>query len=133
MRLLIERERSVHAFSRKCGIADSLIRKYLAGGNPGIDKAAVMAEVAGVSLEWLATGRGSMQIDPTVQQTLRTAPLEAAIRIVERWLALHRRTMKPERKAAVVAIIYEIIVQDLEQGRGPMDDQRAETVLKLVA
>jgi len=49
--------RSVLRFSQECGISDSLMRKYLAGSQPGLAKLVRLAEVAGVSAEWLATGR----------------------------------------------------------------------------
>lgn len=54
---------SVHAFSEKSGVGDTLMRKYLAGSIPGLDKAALIARAAGVSLEWLATGQGRMLPD----------------------------------------------------------------------
>lgn len=50
--------RSVLSFAKECGLSDSLVRKYLAGSLPGLDKAVTMARVAKVSLEWLATGEG---------------------------------------------------------------------------
>lgn len=52
---------SVHAFSRRAGIADSTLRNYLAGSMPGVDKLLVLAEAADVTLDWLAAGRGPMR------------------------------------------------------------------------
>lgn len=50
---------SVSSFARKCGIAESVLRTYLRDGRmPPLDKAAAPAAVAGVSVDWLATGRG---------------------------------------------------------------------------
>ena len=54
--------RSVLRFSQECGISDSLMRKYLAGSQPGLAKLVRLAEVAGVSVEWLATGREGSEI-----------------------------------------------------------------------
>ena len=56
-------EAPVTTFSRKVEIGNSMVQKYLAGATPGIDKAAQIAEKADVSLEWLITGKGSMQKD----------------------------------------------------------------------
>ena len=56
-------KRSVLSFAKECGFSDSLVRKYLAGSLPGLDKALVMAETLGVSLEWLATGEGPMVVE----------------------------------------------------------------------
>lgn len=55
---LVDEHDSANAFAKKVGIGGSLLRKYLAGGNPGLDKALQIAQRAGVSLEWLATGEG---------------------------------------------------------------------------
>lgn len=52
---------STNKFALKCGISESLVRKYLAGSIPGFDKATAMARAAGVSLEWLAGGEGESQ------------------------------------------------------------------------
>jgi phage repressor protein C with HTH and peptisase S24 domain len=49
--------RSIHSFSVDCGIADSLIRRYIAGETlPRIDTLEKIAAVAGVSSAWLAFG-----------------------------------------------------------------------------
>jgi phage repressor protein C with HTH and peptisase S24 domain len=49
---------SANAFARRVGITESLLRKYLAGGTPGIDKAAMICAGAGVTLDWLIAGVG---------------------------------------------------------------------------
>lgn len=48
----------VAAFARRCGFGESLLRKYLAGAEPSASNLAKIAQAAGVSLEWMATGRG---------------------------------------------------------------------------
>jgi phage repressor protein C with HTH and peptisase S24 domain len=53
---------SGYSFAKKCGIAESLIRKYLAGESlPGLDKLITIAAASDVSVEWLATGEGPMK------------------------------------------------------------------------
>jgi len=54
----------VHAFAKRAGIRDSLLRKYLAGSVPGMDRAAAIAKAADMSLVWLATGEGPKRIVP---------------------------------------------------------------------
>jgi transcriptional regulator with XRE-family HTH domain len=52
-------ENSVYRFAQKCGFTESTLRKYLAGDSiPGADKLVHMAQVADVSLQWLALGKG---------------------------------------------------------------------------
>lgn len=49
---------SVASFARRCGIAESVLRSYLIDHRmPPLDKALAIATAAGVSLDWLATGR----------------------------------------------------------------------------
>ncbi|MDM7462925.1 MAG: helix-turn-helix domain-containing protein [Tepidimonas taiwanensis] len=57
-------DEAVAAFARRCGISEGLIRSYLkAEKQPGMDRLIRIADAAGVSLEWLATGRGPMRRD----------------------------------------------------------------------
>jgi phage repressor protein C with HTH and peptisase S24 domain len=42
-----------YSFAKEVGVGESLIRKYLAGATPGLDKAAQIAKAKGVSLDWL--------------------------------------------------------------------------------
>ena len=50
-------ESTPYAFAKKCGISESLMRKYLAGESlPSVERAWAMAKSAGVSLDWLASG-----------------------------------------------------------------------------
>lgn len=51
---------SPHAFSKRSGIGDSTMRKYLMGSMPGLDNLLVIAEAANVTLDWLAAGKGPM-------------------------------------------------------------------------
>lgn len=56
---IIQKERSRSAFAKKCGVSESLLRNYLAGPTlPSIEKAAMIADAAGVSLLWLIEGVG---------------------------------------------------------------------------
>lgn len=54
-------DESVSAFARRCGMPEATIRSYLDGKKPVYDKLVRIADAAGVSLEWLATGRGQMR------------------------------------------------------------------------
>ncbi len=51
---------SVRSFSKRCGISESVIRKYLAGSHPNVDKLPRIAEAANKSMEWLITGENSL-------------------------------------------------------------------------
>lgn len=56
---------SVRSFASECGISDATIRKYLSGQSlPGIDKIEAIVKYTGCSLEWLVTGKGTLQSAP---------------------------------------------------------------------
>lgn len=70
-------DESVSAFSRRCGMPEATIRSYLDGKKPVYDKLARIADAAGVSLEWLATGRGPMRREaskPAPDQAFEAVP-----------------------------------------------------------
>ncbi|MCP4285334.1 MAG: helix-turn-helix transcriptional regulator [Gammaproteobacteria bacterium] len=53
-------EDSVSKFAKKCEVTESMLRKYLLGESvPGTDKLVRVAQVADVSIRWLATGEGT--------------------------------------------------------------------------
>ena len=62
------------AFAAQCpGVTEGMLRKYISGTMPGLDKAVGIAHAGGVSLDWLAMGGA----DPTPSSG--TAAVEAAI------------------------------------------------------
>lgn len=68
-------ETSRNRFARKCGISESSLRKYLAGGTPGLDKVLQIASACGVSLLWLAAGEGPMRPENGSNVALRSRDL----------------------------------------------------------
>lgn len=123
------------ALAEAAGIPRRSLENYLNGtSEPKLSVLAAIARAAGVSLAWLATGTTeSGTSSPGEAGVLRPEVLENAIRIVERWLDAHGRVMQPEKKAAAILAIYEMIAQDIEEGRPPLDERRAGAILKLVA
>ncbi|MEW8200384.1 MAG: helix-turn-helix transcriptional regulator, partial [Candidatus Thiodiazotropha endolucinida] len=47
---------SVSSFAKRCGLSEGLLRKYLSGSVPGLDKVIAISDAAGVSIDWLARG-----------------------------------------------------------------------------
>jgi transcriptional regulator with XRE-family HTH domain len=117
---------STHAFAQRCGISESIFRKYLAGVSvPGADKLVDIARVAGVSLLWLATGLGSARDSGTEGSgAVNEALLEAMIESVEAGLQQIGGELPPTKKAKLIAAIYRIY-----QAGG---DARKAPVLELV-
>lgn len=59
---LIIGSQSVRSFALEVGVSETMIRKYLKGGIPGLDIAAKICSVRGVSVHWFATGVGDTYI-----------------------------------------------------------------------
>lgn len=50
---------SIRSFSRRCSISNSLLSAYTRGEkSPGSENLAAIAQAAGVTTDWLATGKG---------------------------------------------------------------------------
>lgn len=57
-------EDNPHAFAQKCGLTDSVLRRYINGGSlPRMDTLVTIARTAGVNIDWLATGEGPMRFE----------------------------------------------------------------------
>ncbi|MDF2186179.1 LexA family transcriptional regulator [Grimontia hollisae] len=53
-------DQSIRSFASKVGVSETMIRKYLKGGMPGLDIAAKICLVGGISVHWFATGEGEI-------------------------------------------------------------------------
>lgn len=110
---LIPEDESQNSFARRCGIGETTLRKYLGGAQPSTDRLVAMADIAGVSIEWLAAGRGPRQRQRAQPEVISDRDrLVTAIRAVEQGLALIGRTMAPDKKAELILAAYELISQD---------------------
>ncbi|WP_083953388.1 helix-turn-helix domain-containing protein [Thauera butanivorans] len=93
-------ERTLLRFAQECGFSDSLLGAYLRGSKqPGLENLVAMANVGGVTVDWLATGRpprtradlaaqqsqGQGQARPAPDGAFdgRRAMLEAVLRVAE--------------------------------------------------
>lgn len=68
--LALQGDMRMSEFARRCGIGESLLRKYVAGSRPGADKVAQIAAANSVSVDWLASGRGPGPASSTDGQSL---------------------------------------------------------------
>lgn len=116
---LIPEGESQNAFARRCGIGDTTLRKYLAGAQPSSDRLVAMADAAGVSIEWLASGRGSRKRigDLAAQGSPLSdrARLAIAVRAVEEGLAAVGKKMLPAKKAELICAAYDLLAEGSPQ------------------
>jgi hypothetical protein len=61
--MLIDRAGSVLALAHAAGVSDSSVHLWLTGSEPSREKLVRLAEAGGVTVEWLAAGRGPMRAD----------------------------------------------------------------------
>lgn len=106
-------ERKVSWFAKECGFGESLLRKYLAGSQPNAANLVAMADAAGVTVDWLATGRlpkmrAELKAGAATGSGLDAARLQLAIATVEEGLAATRRVMAPDKKAELVLAVYDL-------------------------
>jgi transcriptional regulator with XRE-family HTH domain len=112
-------DESVSSFARRCGMAESVLRTYLRDGRmPPLDRALAIAAVAGVSVDWLATGRGARGIAQdraayTVNSGSAAAAeapvLDAAVLegVVKAVLQGQGGRASPEHLAAMIVDLYQ--------------------------
>ncbi|MDD3553245.1 MAG: helix-turn-helix transcriptional regulator [Deltaproteobacteria bacterium] len=103
------REEPVAAFARRCGLPEATIRSYLNGKKPVYDKLVRIADAAGVSIDWLATGRGSMR--PHTHP--RTQPIDD----IEEKILIMLNDMDEDKKRDVLKYIQEkkLLMELLEE------------------
>lgn len=96
---------SANAFAQKCEISEGSIRQYLNGSIPRMDKVVTMARVAGVRLEWLATGEGPMRAEKRLGGDLDERLLGEVIHAVTMALCCEA---SPETAVGVARLSTEI-------------------------
>lgn len=125
LRFALGRE-SVNSFAQRCGIAESGVRKYLTGSEPGAAKAAAMAKALGVRLDWLVSGEEPMRMDafdqPAKASLLNRDVLVAAMIAVDEHLSSRGRALPPSEKAVLVESLYEMRMSDLDKEARPSDN-----------
>lgn len=129
-------DESVSSFALKCGISESLVRKYLQGSIPGADKLVQVARGAGASLEWLATGYSEAD-DEIADRLARLIETGGGYRrfseqtgiAPERVERLARGQFGPTpRELVTIANVYGLVIDWLVTGAEPM---RKDEVLKM--
>lgn len=103
---------SVSAFARRCGLTESAIRAYFSGKRPTMQNLAAMANAAGVTIDWLATGQGVR----TRSELLALQRGQAADGLLppdhphaRRWaklIELVEQEPDPDRRDAILADLY---------------------------
>lgn len=147
LKIIVDQVGNASRLGKLAGISYKSISGYLAGSNdPSRERLVAIAKAANVNLLWLATGEGPMRSGDTPDPAQPQEKAESAeersqspvdmelltdiIRALENALAQTGRTLAPNKKAEVIAILYE-----LEQRKGSQEDstQTVERILRLVS
>lgn len=116
-------------FARECGFGESLLRKYLAGAQPNALNLVAIANAAGVTVDWLATGR-----PPKTRAELRAAAqpassgpenaLKAALQLAEDKIAAGQLTPRLAAAARAAAPAWRKAASN-----NPALEERLESLL----
>ncbi|WP_210163764.1 helix-turn-helix domain-containing protein [Azorhizobium doebereinerae] len=96
----------------------------------------------GFNANWVLSGQGPIRLDGADERSSNANPaqpplnarvLAQALALVEEWLTANKRMMRADKKAAVVAQIYEFALEDASLGKEPIDSHRVAQFLRLVA
>ncbi|MQT14420.1 helix-turn-helix domain-containing protein [Segnochrobactrum spirostomi] len=141
-RLLEIREKSrqtQRGISNALGIAYRTWQDIEKGKNVPSGETLLRIAQFGYSPTWVLTGQGPMELSATGAQqasqassALDVESLTQSIQIVQDWLTQNRRTMPADRQAEVIALIYDLAMQEMADGRTTVDMQRAARFLRLV-
>lgn len=145
--MLIEASKSVASLAKAAGVSEGALRNWaFRGAEPSRANLIALARAAGVNVLWLATGEGPMRPGDTqapaqVEEKGKSAEekrdspadvelLTDIIRAVEELLAEAKRTITPDKKAQVIALLYELGLQGMWQEDNP---RTVERILRLVS
>jgi len=117
LRELIGRE-SVSAFSRRVGISEAMIRKYLQGSEPTLSRANQIAARANCSLEWLATGGGYQYRQAEV---VDMGAVDLALRLTLESLGRSEAHLSNEKALKLLIAIYQYL-RSTKRSDGSFDE-----------
>ncbi len=124
---------TIKGFARKCNISEGALRHYLKGGEPGLSAFLSIAQTAGVSLEWLATGQGpihpSKQNFPSNLNVLDKAIVREVAEEIENLLREYGLELEPAKKAELIVLLSE----EIQEENSKMPRDKILRLIKLAA
>ena len=112
-------DETVSSFARRCQLPEATIRSYLDGKKPVFDKLVKIADAAGVTVDWLATGRGPRtraEAREAAQNQGDSASLDAlAGRHARRWSKLIELVESAPSPEEAEAILDELFARARQQ------------------
>ncbi|MGA9722700.1 MAG: helix-turn-helix domain-containing protein [Candidatus Binatus sp.] len=116
---------SLYALAKAAGVSDQTLYSYRTrDSEPNRAILIKLAMAAGVSVEWLATGREPISWDPH--------RLCDVIETIEEWLRQKRRRISIGPKAQLIAAVYEEIAHQERPQAGEPVEPRTARIVKIV-
>lgn len=122
-------EQPVSAFARKVDLSEGLIRKYLAGSEPGLSRANQIARSTNCSLEWLATGAGFRF---GRAELVDMGALERAISVTLDIAGAAELSIANEKSMKMVVALYQYL-RATRQGETSYDSEGARSLAHCIA
>lgn len=131
LKLVIGKE-SVRSFAGRAGVSPTVVRHYVIGKSlPTLDNLIALTKAAKINLLWLATGEGpqlkneegekdQQAIKQDSASVLDMKRLRLALETVEEAFNDKGVTMDPDRKAELVAAIYELYADNDSLDKTPV-------------
>ena len=129
-------DRTRISFAKRCGISDSLLGAYVRGEKlPGLENLVAMAQVGGISLDWLATGRTPKNPEVSGGHVLGRSDgplhletLMQAVQVLQEWQIENGRFLSTDKFLRAAELLVELAGDKPEQVK-----QHAPQVLRLAA
>lgn len=130
---IIKKAGGQKTISEKTGIPLKSISNYCLGiSPPKLEPLIQIAEATGVSLDWIATGKGEPnKTEPAVTAALDMEALEAAIALTEEAATSVGAKLTPKKKAYIASMIYEDIADTPEKRDSDVDMTNVVRLVKL--
>ncbi|MFL7904718.1 helix-turn-helix domain-containing protein [Azospirillum argentinense] len=147
LKILAQSAGGTAALARACDMPQRTMANYTDGkSEPRASDAVKIARVAGVRLEWLLTGEGAVRADEPgsgvvpfpitpwkeTASALNRNLLEQVIAQVEEWLENNGRVLPPHQKSAVFTELYEMAMEDCNEGEATSDPKKVGRILRLM-
>lgn len=123
--------------ARRSGVPRRTLETYLSGrSEPKATGLALIADAAGVSLDWLLLGRGEpipcgLPAKGPAHAMLDATLLTQVVSAIEDWLAANNQTLAAPKKADVIVLAYELVRQGAANGEAESALQHVARLLRV--
>jgi transcriptional regulator with XRE-family HTH domain len=106
-------------FAEQMGVVRNTVQRYeMYGTRPHIDFIESICKAYKINADWLIFGKGPKYTDQLPVAEVDQDTLIAVISSLEEALEANNKKMEPDKKAEVIAMLYEIITEEERRGEG---------------